>query len=65
MNAHFTRKPTPKEVRLAADVSNKARELVREFQGEVGDMNEWPNTVNVHNTRTALLAYIAELEARR
>lgn len=62
MNANFTRQPSPAEVTAAKAASEQAKKLVREFASEVSDAREWPNEGNVRNTRTALLAYIADLE---
>jgi hypothetical protein len=62
MNATFTRRPTRAERQAAELASATAVELVQAFASEVSDSHEWPNKDNVDNTRTNLLAYIAELE---
>lgn len=64
MNAHFTREPTATERRYSEAASLKARQLVQYYANEVSDASQWPNRNNVDNTRTHLLAYIAQLEAK-
>lgn len=62
MNVNFTKKPTADERRLASMVSGKAEELVYDFGSQSSDGHEWDNRTNILNTKTRLLAYIAELE---
>lgn len=47
---------------MARKLSNKARALIDEYAGEVGDHREWPNDSNVRRSRFALIRYIVHLE---